>query len=202
MFWTRSLCSVQWPLMLDHLPAPRTAGGSSSCSRTVGGPSSSSQNYRWIVSLLQNCRWRARELFCPSYHINMITLASSVLLTAKQWTKVYEFISPQGHPFYYSLHGSQFDQTLTTVENSPSPLSSLLNVQSSFFNGHIQLTTESRPTTEHAHTHTHKILKSTGLVQKGLWGFSIILWMENPHQLSGQPIISRTATGKFESALK
>ena len=54
----------------------------------------------------------------------------------------------------------------------------------------------------HAHTHTHKSLKFTGLVQKGPWGFSIILWMENPHQLSGQPIISRTVTGKFESALK
>lgn len=161
MFWTRSLCSVQWPLMLDHLPAPRT----------VGRSSSRSQNCRWILFLLQNGRWRARELFCPSYHINMITLASSVLLTAKQWTKLYEFISPQGHPFNYSLNGSQFDQTLKTVENSPSPLSSLLNVQSSFFNGHIQWTTESR---HHYWARTHTYTQNTQIYwvsPKGSLGF-------------------------------
>ena len=176
---------------MDPLPAPRT----------VGEWPSRSQNYKWIVSLLQNCRWRARELFCPSYHINIITLASSVLLTAKQWTKVCEFISPKGHPFNYSLSGSQFDQTPKTVENSPVPYlhsacSKLLLQWAYPMNNWVQ----APPLCMHTHTHT-KHSNWPG-ESKGPLGFFHSLMMENPHQLSGQPIISRTVTSKFESALK
>ena len=56
-------------------------------------------------------------------------------------------------------------------------------------------------TTVHAHTYTQHT-QTDRVSPKGPLGFFHNLMMENPHQLSGQPIISRTVTSKFESALK